>query len=191
MFLTEFAEQRNVKANTISAYINKHKEEFIGHTSTRNKKLFLDDVAEKILSEKYPLPMSVADLSAVHELEETKIQLELANERIIALQEELLRAKDMIIDISPKLAKAELNQLLLEQSESEKKELQGAYRLLEEEKTAIQARINDFIISEKEMSENKELLHIKLTEKEEELQKVKEELGNYRPSIFGLYKKIK
>ena len=59
MYLVDFCEVRNVKPNTVSAYINKHKDVFDGKVEREGKKMWLTDAAIDLLEKKYPLPQPI------------------------------------------------------------------------------------------------------------------------------------
>ena len=55
MFLQDFIAERGIKQSTASMYMTRHTEEFDGHTSIKDGKTWLDDVAVELLSKKYPV----------------------------------------------------------------------------------------------------------------------------------------
>jgi TolA-binding protein len=103
MTITEFARARNVQAQTISIYIKRHEKLFKGHTSKAGKTIELDEVALKILDEKYPLP------KPVEIIEDTE-----SREKLIKAQELIIQLQDKLNQAQSKIAQAEATQLLLE-----------------------------------------------------------------------------
>ena len=106
MKLSEFAKLRNVHRDTITQYIRRNPELFEGHTKVDGKWLILDEEAERLLDEKYPLPKPVE----IIEDKESREKLIKAQELIIQLQDKLGQAQG-------KIAKAEAMQLMLEDKE--------------------------------------------------------------------------
>ena len=62
MKLVDFCSIRNIQTQTASKYIERHPEIFEGHISKNGKLTVLDEEAEKILTEKYPIkPIEVSE----------------------------------------------------------------------------------------------------------------------------------
>lgn len=123
--MADFARQRGVERDTISQYIRRHPELFDEHIKVEGKNLFLDDVAERLLDEKYPLPRPieiVEDIETIKELSETRKMLATAESKIGMLYEQLNNAQRQI-------AENEVKSILLEDKE---KQLQDKDRQLEE-----------------------------------------------------------
>ena len=106
MTITEFLNGRTVERQAVTRYIERHEEEFQGHTSRKGREIVLDEVAIDILDRKYPLQ----SLVEVVEDKESRQKLIKAQEYIIQLQEK-------INEQSLAIAKAESIQLLLEDKE--------------------------------------------------------------------------
>lgn len=111
ILLTEFAAERNERADTIRKYISRHKNEFEGHCSFAGPKMELDDVAVELLDKVYPLPKPIE----IIEDTESRKELLRAQKLIIQLQQK-------ISDQSMALAQAEATKLLLEDKEEQLKE---------------------------------------------------------------------
>lgn len=106
MTITEFLNGRTVERQAVTRYIERHADEFRGHTSRKGREIVLDEVATDILDRKYPLQ----SLVEVVEDKESRQKLIKAQEYIIQLQEK-------INEQSLAIAKAESIQLLLEDKE--------------------------------------------------------------------------
>ena len=109
MYLKEFAEQRNVKPNTVAVYMKSHEKEFKGHTWLKNGRKWLDEDAIRLLEQKYPMPLPVQ----VIEDSEARKQLIEAQQLIIKLQQQLVEA-------APAITLAEQNIKLIETMTEEK-----------------------------------------------------------------------
>ena len=59
MYLTDFADERKVKADTVAAYIRSNSEQFEGLTWMEGKKKVLSEQAIELLDKKYPTPVMV------------------------------------------------------------------------------------------------------------------------------------
>ena len=113
MYLKEFAEQRNVKPNTVAVYMKSHEKEFKGHTWLKNGRKWLDEDAIRLLEQKYPMPLPVQ----VIEDSEARKQLIVAQQLIIKLQQQLVEA-------APAITLAEQNIKLIETMTEEKENLE-------------------------------------------------------------------
>ncbi len=113
MTITEFCKGRNVDAQAVRKYIERHPEYFSGHTNKKGREITLDDYALDILEDKYPLP---APIEVIEDVEARR---------------ELIQAQKMIIQLQNKLqaqtialTQVEVTKMLLEDRE---KQLQQAY----------------------------------------------------------------
>lgn len=181
MFLIDFAENRNVKVNTITAYIKLHEQEFRGHTWLKDRKKWLDDTAVNLLEQKYPAPKPIQ----VIEDNEARMQLIEAQQLIIQLQQQLVEA-------APKIAWAEQNQKLLEATikENEMLQVENALKLAESElKVERNEEVVAFLKAELEDNwEEEEALRDKIKQLEKENEALKNRsflsrLRNDMPSI--------
>ncbi len=111
ILLTNFAESRNEKPDTIRKYINRHKDEFEGHCSFCGTRMEIDDYAVKMLNQLYPLP------KPVEIIEDTESRKEL-----IKAQKLIIQLQQKISEQSLALAKAAANKILLEDKEEQLKE---------------------------------------------------------------------
>lgn len=111
MKISEFINGRSIKYQTVRKYIKSHPELFKGHIGRPNN-IILDKTAVKILEEKYPLPKPIV-------IEDQK-----AKEEIAKLQEELLHAQRMIINLQQQVVENAPKIMLIEQTEKELEKLQ-------------------------------------------------------------------
>lgn len=103
MTVTEFLEGRTVERQAVTRYIERHSEEFQGHTSKKGREIELDEVAVGILEKKYPLQ------SLVEVIEDKE-----SRQKLIKAQEYIIQLQEKINEQSLAIAKAESIQLLLE-----------------------------------------------------------------------------
>lgn len=122
MKLSDFARQRKIPRDTITQYIRRNSELFEGHTKVDGKWLIIDETAEELLNEKYPLPQMVQ----IIEDTESRAKLIKAQEAIIQLQGQLNEA-------TTKIAQAEAVKLMLEDKEEQLEKTEE--RLLKTENT--------------------------------------------------------
>ncbi len=93
MKLLDFTENRGIKLDTAVKYIYRH-DEFRGHYKGRGSKIEIDDVAEELLSEIYPL-----QIIQVVKDEETERLLKEATKHIIELQQRMSDQTDQLIEL--------------------------------------------------------------------------------------------
>ena len=103
MKLIDFCSIRTIQVQTVSRYIERHPELFEGHVSKDGQYSVLDEIAENILAEKYPIK-----------------PVEVSGEQLKLLQELLEKEKEI------NLLKSNINNLL-----SEMNKLSGVQYLLE------------------------------------------------------------
>lgn len=123
--ISDFVKGRNINAPAVTAYIRRHDNLFSGHIQKSGKELLVDDVALEILEMKYPLPAPVE----VVEDRESRQKLILAQEKIIQLQEQLTAAAQLA-------AKAEAQQLLLDDYKDRLERAETALKAAEDALTA-------------------------------------------------------
>ena len=87
MKLKDFAKEHNLDNQTVSRYINRHKELFDQHAIKEGQNIILDDVALEILGKKYPFPepVVVQDQAAREKLLEVTEKYAAAMEKITLL----------------------------------------------------------------------------------------------------------
>lgn len=110
MKIVDFAKQRGADPDTITRYIKRHPEPFVGHLSFDGNKMVVDDIAVKLLEEKYPLPAPVEVIKDTKSqelliIEQKKVQ-EL-QERLMTLQEQLHENQLLIADQKGQLLRLE------------------------------------------------------------------------------------
>ena len=90
MKLKDFAKEHNLDNQTVSRYINRHKELFNQHAIREGQNIILDDVALEILGKKYPFPepVVVQDQAAREKLLEVTEKYAAAMEKITLLTEQ-------------------------------------------------------------------------------------------------------
>lgn len=111
MKIKDFIQGRGVSYQTIRKYITNHPELFKGHTGKKNC-IILDDIAIKLLDEKYPLSKPV---EVIEDIENLK-KLMQAQELIIRLQQELNEKTEQLLE-------SKKNEYLLEAKYEQVKDL--------------------------------------------------------------------
>lgn len=106
MYLKDFAESRGVSSKTVSAYINRNSM-LKKYKKVKNGKVWLDQKAIEMLSEKYPL--------AVEKENQLAKELVEAQAKIISLQE-------VLVNLQPKLLLADQQAETLAKTEANYKE---------------------------------------------------------------------
>ena len=120
MLLTNFAEERGVKVDTIKKYIKRHESEFDGHIFHKGTKAELDEVAFIMLDEVYPHPKPVQVIQGVpnEEHKELLAKYEAVLEKYSKVQEELTRT-------TRELSLQEGRQMLLEEKDKRIDDIKG------------------------------------------------------------------
>lgn len=115
MKITEFAESRGVKEQTIYKYCQRHRDKFKDHIKKDgDNKLSLDDEAYKILDKVYPHPKPVTIIQGVPEEEHHK-QIRERDDKIKELQEEIIRLTRLQADNNLLLGELREKTALIEQ----------------------------------------------------------------------------
>lgn len=135
ILLIKFAEERNEKPDTIRKYINRRKDEFEGHIRIIGKQMELDEVAVKLLEEKYPLPKPIEIVQGVNpdDYMEVLEQLNKAKDLVIQLQKELQTKTEQI-------AAAEAVKVLLEDREGQLREMKEKQTEMDAELKRLRSR---------------------------------------------------
>lgn len=155
MLLTEFAEGRNEKPDTIRKYISRHKKEFEGHTELSGTKMEIDVVAMEILDKVYPLP------KPIEIIEDTE-----SRRKLVQAQELIIQMQQQMMDMQEKVAIAEATRALLEDKERQLEDVQ-------KEKAELKAEIarkDDLISEERNRFEDERQ---KLSDANEEINRLK------------------
>ncbi len=108
VFLKDFAKERNVNTDALTAYIRRHKEDFKGHTKTKDKKMEIDKTAYELLDKIYPLPRPI-------EIVEDKE----SREKLLKAQEYIIQLQAKINEQALQIAEANNIKLLLEDKTSQ------------------------------------------------------------------------
>ena len=129
--IQEYATKQKVSYEAVRKQIKRYSKELEGHITKQNRKQYIDDFAEKFLTEKrQQSPIIIVEQSKNEELAETKAQIENMKTTIMELQAQLNNSKDMLLELqNEKMTLIEergKNQLLLEMKEKSEQELQEA-----------------------------------------------------------------
>ena len=122
MTIAEFCEGRNVDAQAIRKYIERHPEDFNGHTGKKGREITLDEIALEILEKKYPLPQLVQIIEDTESLK-----------KLNKLQEEYIKLQNKWNEQSLLIAQAEAQKVLLEDKELQLQKEQERAEKLEQE----------------------------------------------------------
>lgn len=110
----------------MTQYIRRNPDIFDGHIKADGKWLFIDEVAEKALNEKYPLPQPieiVEDIETIKELSATRLELAKAEAFVIELQKKINETEKQIAIVD---AEIRMNNILIEEKEKQIKEKEEA-----------------------------------------------------------------
>lgn len=105
MKVIDFANARGLNPDTVVKYINRHKEDFAGHTSMIGNTVTVDEYGLKLLSLKYPLPTPAERVTDAQTREE-----------LIKAQQEIIETQRRMLLISENYQK-----LLREKAESDER----------------------------------------------------------------------
>lgn len=162
--IKEYAAKKNVSYEAVRKQVNRYRVELGEHLYKHGRTQYLDEEGEAFLDNKrLSNPVVLVEKNKDEQLDELQRENDSLRIKIMELQEQLLSSKDLLLDMTGKVAMADYSKRLLEQKEADVRSLQ----------------------QQQEESERK------LIEKEDELKKAQEELESYRPTVFGLFKKVK
>lgn len=160
--IKQYSESHNVSYEAVRRQLQRYAAELKGHISTVGGTRFLDDYAIDFLTNKRkPQPLVVMEPADQSEAAELRRQLDELKAQLMAAQNELLVAKDRIIGLQDDARKAIEDRARLS--------------VLLEEKTETQARIEEI---ERQRADDRKTI-----------EDLKAEVGSFRRSIFGLYRK--
>nr|CDL67053.1 unnamed protein product [uncultured bacterium] len=118
--ISEFIDGRNVTYDTVRRYIKRNPELFKGHTGKSNC-ITLDEVAIKLLNEKYPL------LQPVEVIEDSELM-----KKLLGLQEKYIQLVHERYDAELKIMALEHKESLLISTEKKKSELEEQLKAAQE-----------------------------------------------------------
>lgn len=139
MTITEFCKGREVDSQAVRRYIERHPEEFEGHTGKKGRETTLDDEAFRILEQKYPLAKPVQIINGADPEEYAA-----ALKKIGQLQETIIKLQQARQEDLQKLAAAEATQILLEDKEEALRELKEEYDYEREKRGEAEAELKTF-----------------------------------------------
>lgn len=120
MTITDFCKGRNVDAQAIRKYIDRHPDDFAGHTGKKGREVTLDDYALAILEDKYHFP------APVEVIEDTE-----ARRKLIQAQEMIIQLQIRIQEQTAAIAQAEATKMLLEDKEVQLQRVYDQYDKLQ------------------------------------------------------------
>lgn len=160
--IRQYSESQSVSYEAVRKQLHRYAEDLRGHITTEGRTRYLDDWAIEFLTERRKAqPIVVLDPDDQSEAVELRRQLDGLKTQLMAAQNELLVAKDRIIALQDDARKAIEDRARLS--------------VLLEEKAETQARIDDV---ERQRAEDRKTI-----------EDLKAEVGSFRRSIFGLYRK--
>lgn len=128
MTITEYAKLRNQSPQTVSRWINNHKDLFDGHIKTSGKTKELDEIAVRELDNQYPPRL-------VQVVEDVELQRKAENylQKIMELQNELSQNKADMLLLYDKFLETEHNAALLEERTTRLQETEEELKKLQQE----------------------------------------------------------
>lgn len=154
MTITEYAKLRNQTPQTISRWINNHKDLFDGHIMSNGKTKELDEVAVRELDNKYP-----PKLVQVVEDCELKRKAENYLQEVIRLREELSQNKSDMLALYDKFRETESKAALLDERTTRLHEVEEQLKNLQDE--CKQTEIKLAVQHEKTQALSEELDHLR------------------------------
>ena len=178
--MRDYSRLRAVSYEAIRQQVSRYEKELSGHTKKDGKKILLDEWAVSFL-DKHRMTRTVVVKADSDESEREIKKLQEDKDRLIA---ELDKAKSMIIGLQKEngalLADNARSEALLMIADKEHDEL-----------TEAKQRLNDSTQELIEISRNLAKSRDELAKKDDVISKKDDELSQYRPTWFGLYKKVK
>lgn len=150
MKLVDFCSSRNIQTQTVGKYIERHPEIFTGHISKDGKLIVLDEIAEKILAEKYqakPIPISEEETRLLKKIEDSQ-------NFIIHLQQEIIQKDKILLETQNNLAVLEYKNQELEELKEDNKKLGNSVFDLEKQNQDLLKELES-VKKEKERLENR------------------------------------
>ncbi len=128
MTITEYAKLRNQSPQTVSRWINNHKDLFDGHIKTSGKTKELDEIAVRELDNQYPPRL-------VQVVEDVELQRKAENylQKIMELQNELSQNKADMLLLYDKFLETEHNAALLKERTTRLQETEEELKKLQQE----------------------------------------------------------
>lgn len=174
--LKQFAEEKGITYEAVRRQILKYADELEGHIVTVDGTRYLDEEAQKFLSERRrlsPIVVKIEDTQAdnkeiLEKIESLKTQLLKAQERVIQLQDEARAGIEDKIKY----------QLLIADHEEQKKRLREVETTLQEKQSELD--------SEKE---TRRALQNRMEEQSKQLDDLRAEASTYERTWFGFYRK--
>lgn len=164
MTIKEFCRVRpNIQVPSVIKYMKRRSDLFEGHISGSGQQTELDDVAIKLLEEKYPMPMEVISSPNA----ELIAELDRAKNYIIQLQQEAIQHEKL-------MAKAELDKVMLEERRVQ----------LLEETLEVKAVCNDLQGQNAALHEELGRLKAQLEQAEQEASRASQEAEKLRSRSF-------
>ena len=184
MTVKQLADDQGVTYEAMRRLLARHSAELEGHIHVKDRTRFLDEFAVEFLKKRRresPIVTIVEDQGA--RIEELQAQIESLRARLMAAQEELSKAQAARIEA-----------------------LEDVVALQNEVKLSLQARLDyDQVTAEKEAAEQQLQEQTALRQKAEleaveakqlqeadqkQIEELQAEIGRFKPSIFGFYRKV-
>lgn len=154
--ITDFSRERNVDRDTVNAYMNNHTEikcctKLVG----KNRVIDTESEAYHLLEKKYPFPHPIIiqeDVETIKELSKTRRELADEKQKNNELQEQLLKARQIVAKIDSVQALIELRENELTET---KKTLTTAQEILNKRELELENTKNE---NERIKAESKEII---------------------------------
>lgn len=176
--LRQFAKEKRITYEAVRKQVIKYAEDLEGHIVTMDNTKYLDEYAQKFLSERRRLSPIVV------KIEDTQADNGEYQAQIEALKTELLQAQKKVIQLQEE-ARAGLEdrikyQMLLTDHEEQKNKLREAEAAIEEKRADLE--------QEKELRKD---LQRQNEEQGKQIEELRREADSYERTFFGLYRKRK
>lgn len=180
MGMREYSRLRAVSYEAIRSQVKRYEKELDGHITKDGKKLMLDDWAVAFL-DKHRMDRTVVMKASTEESEREIQALREENKRLVT---ELDKAKNMIIGLQK-----ENNTLIADNARSEALLMiaDKEHDELAEAKQKLDHSTQDLIEISKNLAKSRD----ELAKKDDVITQKDKELSQYKPTWFGLFKKVK
>ncbi len=174
--LKEYAEKKHISYEAVRKQVIRYQDELKDHIIRKNKTQFLDEWAVAFLSERRrESPIVLTTENQSEQIEKLTAELADLREKLMSAQNELLAAKDRIIDLQ------DSQKLMIES--------QVKYAALLEDHAAQERKLHDAEIELTRLTGQHETDQEQLDKLQREKDQAEAEANSYYRSFFGFYRK--
>ena len=185
--IKDYAESRHVTYEAVCKQVRQYKKkELKGHLSYQGRLIFLDENAVNFLDQ-HRMKRNIVLAPTSEEIQKTIKQLQADLQKAMIERDNL---KDQIIALQDEKAKLieykaqkEQLQLLVDKSQSELQEVRESNKNLTENYYHAKLELETQRTANRVLNDEKAQI-------QEQMEQAKEELTRYKPTLFGLYRKI-